>query len=107
MAKFLMEKKISAKAIAHVVKHTPDKSELLQRLCNTLGITLLEYYISVTDNKAMLFFESPDIDRVATLGMYFLSVGGAEDYEEVRYIPLVTVPEANELFKKAGKLPKE
>ena len=60
-----------------------------------------QFYVSGIENKAYLIVESPDLNSVYTVGATFMAGGTALS---IKYMPLLTIPEAVDLCKKAASL---
>jgi uncharacterized protein with GYD domain len=101
MAKFLIEETFSSQAAAGVMQKPEDRFEVLKPICEAAGCKLEQFYVSGIENKSYLIIESPDLSNVCTIGTNFLASGAASS---IKYIPLLTVPEAVDLFKKAASL---
>ena len=101
MAKYMIEETFSSQAAAGVMQKPEDRFEVLKPLCEAAGCKLEQFYVSGIENKSYLIIESPDLNTICTVGTTFLAGGTALS---IKYIPLLTVPEALELFEKAGKL---
>lgn len=101
MAKYLIEETYSSQAAAGVMQKPEDRFEVLKPLCEKAGCKLEQFYVSGIENKSYLIIESPDLNTVCTVGTTFLASGAAS---AIKYIPLLTVPEAVDLFKKAATL---
>ena len=101
MAKYLIEETFSSQAAAGVMQKPEDRFEVLKPLCKSAGCTLEQFYVSGIENKSYLIIESPDLKSVYTVGTTFLASGAAS---AIKYVPLLAVPEAVDLFKKAASL---
>ena len=101
MAKYLIEETISTQTAAGIMQKPEDRNEALRPVFEALGCKLDQFYVSGIENKAYLIVESPDLDSIYTVGATFLASGAASS---IKYIPLLTVPEAVDLFKKAASL---
>ena len=101
MAKYLIEETFSSQAAAGIMQKPEDRFEVLKPLCEAAGCKLEQFYVSGIENKSYLIIESPDLSKIYTIGATFLAGGTALS---IKYIPLLTVPEAVDLFKKAGSL---
>ena len=101
MTKYLVEETFSSQAAAGIMQNPEDRFEVLKPLCEAAGCKLEQFYISGIENKSYLIIESPDLSKIYTIGATFLAGGTASS---IKYIPLLTVPEALSLFKKAGSL---
>jgi uncharacterized protein with GYD domain len=101
VAKYLIEETFSSQAAAGVMQKPEDRFEVLKPICEAAGCKLEQFYVSGIENKSYLVIESPDLSNVYTIGTTFLASGAASS---IKYIPLLTVPEAVGLFKKAGSL---
>ena len=101
MAKYLIEETISPQGYAGIIKNPEDRSEVLKPLFEAAGCKLEQFYISGIENKAYLIVESPDLDCVSIIGTNFMAGGAAAS---IKYIPLITWPEAVDFVKKAASL---
>ena len=101
MAKYMIEETLSPQAAAGVMQKPEDRFEVLKPFCEAAGCKLEQFYISAIENKSYLIIESPDMNTVYTVGANFLASGAAS---AIKCIPLITVPEAIDLFKKAAGL---
>jgi uncharacterized protein with GYD domain len=101
MAKYLIEETFSSQAAAGVMQKPEDRFKVLEPVCEAAGCKLEQFYVSGIENKSYLIIESPDLNTVCTLGTTFLASGAAQ---AIKYVPLLTVPEAVDLFKKAASL---
>jgi len=101
VAKYLIEETFSSQAAAGIMQKPENRFEVLKPLCEATGCKLEQFYVSGIENKSYLIIESPDLSNVCTIGTTFLASGAASS---IKYTPLLTVPEAVDLFKKAGNL---
>ena len=101
MAKYMIEETFSSQAASGVMQNPEDRFEVLRPIFKAAGCELEQFYVSGIENKSYLIIESPDLNTVCTVGTTFLASGAAQ---AIKYVPLLTVPEAVELFKKAGTL---
>ena len=101
MGKYLIEETFSSQAAAGVMQKPEDRFEVLKPICEAAGCKLEQFYVSGIENKSYLIIKSPDLDTVCTLGTTFFASGAAS---AIKYIPLLTVPEVVDLFKKAATL---
>jgi hypothetical protein len=101
VAKYLIEETISSQAAAGAMQKPEDRFEVLKPICEAAGCKLEQFYVSGIENKSYLIIESPDLKSVCTIGTNFLASGAAS---AVKYIPLLTVPEAVDLFRRAASL---
>jgi uncharacterized protein with GYD domain len=101
MAKFLIEETLTNQAAAGFMQKPEDRSEVLKPIFEAAGCRLEQYYVSAIENKAYLIVESPDLNSVYTVGATFMA-GGTALF--LKYTPLLTMPEAANLYKKAGSL---
>ena len=101
MAKYLMEETLSSQAFAGMLQNPEDRNEVLRPIFTAAGCKLEQFYVSGIETKAYLIVESPDLNSVYTVGATFMAGGTALS---LKYTPLLTVPEAVDLFKKAASL---
>jgi uncharacterized protein with GYD domain len=101
MAKYLIEETISPQSYAGILQHPENRSEVLKPLFETAGCKLEEFYVSGIENKAYLIVESPDLNCVSMIGTHFMAGGAAAS---IKYVPLITWPEAVDVIKKAASL---
>lgn len=101
MTKYLIEETIAPQGFQGISQKPEDRSEVLRPLFEAVGCKLEQFYISGIENKAYLIVESPDLNSVYTLGATFMAGGAASS---IKYIPLITWPEAVDLAKKAASL---
>ena len=101
MAKYLIEETISNQAVAGIMQNPEDRNEVIRSLFEAAGCKLEQFYVSGIENKAYVIVEAPNLNSIYTLGATFMA-GGASS--SIKYIPLITVPEAAGLFKKAASL---
>jgi uncharacterized protein with GYD domain len=101
MAKYLIEETLTAQAAAGLMQKPEDRSKVLRPIFEAAGCKLEQFYVSAIENKAYLIVESPDLNSVYTVGATFMA-GGTALF--LKYTPLLTVPEAVDLFKKAASL---
>ena len=101
MAKYLIEETISPQAFAGILHNPEDRSEVLKPLFEAAGCKMEQFYISLTENKAYLIVESPDLNSVYTVAVNFQAGGAAS---AIKCIPLLTIPEMVDLAKKAASL---
>jgi len=101
MAKYLIEETFSSQAAAGIMQKPEDRNAVLRPIFEAAGCKLEHFYISGIENKAYLIVESPDLNSIYTVGATFLASGAVSS---IKYIPLLTVPEAVDLFKKAASL---
>jgi len=101
MAKYLIEETLSSQAFAGMLQNPEDRNEVLRPIFKAAGCKLEQFYVSGIENKAYLVVESPDLNSVYTVGATFMAGGTALS---LKYTPLLTVPEAVDLCKKAASL---
>ena len=101
MAKYLIEETVGTPGFQGMLQKPEDRSEALKPIFEAAGCKLEQFYVSLIENKTYLMVESPDLDSVYTVGATFLASGAAAS---IKYIPLKTISEAVDLFKKAGSL---
>jgi len=101
MAKYLIEETVGPQGYQGLMEKPEDRFEVLRPLFEAAGCRLEQFYVSGIENKAYLIVESPDLNTVFTLGATFMA-GGAPS--AIKYIPLITWPEAVDLAKKAVSL---
>ena len=101
MAKYLIEETISNQAVAGIMQNPEDRNEVLRLLFEAAGCKLEQFYVSGIENKAYVIVEAPDLNSVYTVGATFLAGGTASS---LKCAPLLTLPEAVDLYKKAASL---
>ena len=101
MAKYLIEETVGSPGVQGILQKPEDRSEALRPIFEAAGCKLEQFYVSLIENKTYLMIESPDLDSVYTVGATFLASGAASS---IKYIPLKTISEVVDLFKKAGSL---
>ena len=101
MTKYLIEETISPQAMAGILQNPEDRNEVLNPLFEAAGCKLEQFYISLTENKAYLIVESPDLNSVNIVTANFLAGGTASS---IKCTPLITFPEVVDLVKKAASL---
>jgi uncharacterized protein with GYD domain len=101
MAKYLIEETLSSQTYADLMQNPEDRVEVLKPLFESVGCKLEQGYGSAIENKSYLIVESPDLKTVFTVGANFIT---SESASSIKYIPLVTLPEAVDIFKKAASL---
>ena len=101
MPKFLIEETLAPASYAGMLERPEDRGEVLKPIFEAAGCTLEQYYVSGIENKTYLIVESPKLENVYTVGATFMAGGAASS---LKYIPLMTLPEAVELCKRAAGL---
>lgn len=101
MAKYLIEETFSTQAAAGIMQKPEDRNEVLKPLFEAAGCKLEQFYISGIENKGYLIVESPDLNSVYTVVATFMAGGTSLS---IKCTPLLTVPEAVDLFKKSASL---
>ena len=101
MAKYLIEETLASQTFAGMLQKPEDRFEVLKPLFEVVGCKLEQAYASGIENKAYMIVESPDLDSVYTIGANFMASGAASS---IKYIPLMTIPEAVDVCKKAAIL---
>ena len=101
MAKYLIEYTIANQNYTDMLKNPENRLEVLRPVFKAAGCNLEEEYLSGIENKAYLIVESPDLNSVCTVGANFMASGSASS---VKYIPLITMPDAVDICKKAASL---
>ena len=101
MPKFMIEETLASPAYSGMLKKPEDRGEVLKPIFEAAGCTLELYYVSGIENKTYLIVEAPDLKNVFTVGATFMAEGAASS---IKYIPLLTVPEAAEICRKAASL---
>ena len=101
MPKFMIEETLASPAYSGMLKKPEDRGEVLKPIFKAAGCTLEQYYVSGIENKTYLIVEAPDLTNMSTVGTTFMAEGAASS---IKYIPLLTLPEAVETCKKAAGL---
>ncbi|UCH51365.1 MAG: GYD domain-containing protein [Chloroflexota bacterium] len=101
MGKYLIEETLSPQAFAGMLQNPEDRNKVLKPVFEVAGCRLEQFYVSGIENKAYLVVESPDLNSVYTVGAAVMA-GGA--VLSLKYTPLLTVPKAADLCKKAAGL---
>ena len=101
MAKYLIEETVASQSFADMLKSPEDRLEFLRPVFKAAGCNLEQYYASGIENKVYMIVESPDLNSVWTVGANFMASGSASS---VKYIPLITMPDAVDICKKAASL---
>lgn len=101
MAKFMIEETLSSQTFADLMQNPEDRVEVLKPLFESVGCKLEQGYGSAIENKSYLIVESPDLKTVYTVGANFIASGSASS---IKFIPLITLPEAVNICKKAASL---
>ena len=101
MAKYLIEETVGPQGYQGIMEKPENRLEILRPLFESVGCRLEQFYVSGIENKAYLMVESPDLNTVFTLGSTFMAGGAAS---AIKYVPLITWPEAVDLAKKATSL---
>ncbi len=101
MAKYLIEETLASPAFSGMLQNPEDRGEVLKPIFEAAGCKLEQYYVSGIENKTYLIVESPDLKNVYTVGVTFMAEGAASS---IKYIPLLTLPEAVDICKKAASL---
>ena len=101
MAKYLIEETVGSQGYQGMLRKPEDRTEVLKPIFEAAGCKLEQFYVSGIENKTYLIVEAPNLNSIYTLGATFMA-GGASS--SIKYIPLITVPEAAGLFKKAASL---
>ena len=101
MSKYLIEETLSSQAFAGILENPEDRNEVLRPIFEAAGCKLGHFYVSGIENRSYLIVESPDLNSVFTVGATFMAGGTALS---LKYTPLLTVPEAVDLCKKAASL---
>jgi hypothetical protein len=91
MPKFMIEETLANQAFSGMLERPEDRGEVLKPVFEAAGCKLEQYYVSATENKTYLIVESPSLDNV-----YAAS--------STKYVPLLTLPEAVDICKKAASL---
>jgi hypothetical protein len=101
MAKFMIEETLASPAFSGMLQKPEDRGEVLKPIFEAAGCRLEQYYVSGIENKTYLVVEAPDLKNVFTVGATFMAEGAASS---IKYIPLMTLPEAVDICKKAASL---
>jgi len=101
MAKFMIEETLSSQTYADLMHNSEDRVMVLKPLFESVGCKLEQGYGSAIENKSYLIVESPDLETVFMVGVNFIASGSAS---YIKYIPLITLPEAVNICKKAASL---
>jgi hypothetical protein len=101
MPKFMIEETLASPAYAGMLKNPEDRGEVLKPVFEAAGCKLEQYYVSGSETKTYLIVESPDLEKVYTVGALFMAAGPAAS---LKFIPLMTLPQTVELCRKAATL---
>jgi hypothetical protein len=101
LPKYLIEETLAPPAYAGMLQNPEDRGEVLKPIFKAAGCKLEQYYCSGAETKTYLIVDSPDLDKVLTVGALFMAAGAASS---LKYVPLITLPEMVEICKKSSTL---
>jgi len=87
--------------MAGMFENPEDRMEPVRHIFESAGCKLEQFYASLTENKAYLIVDAPDLKNVYTVTVNFLAAGAAS---AIKCSPLMTTSEAVGIFKKAASL---
>jgi uncharacterized protein with GYD domain len=101
MAKYLIEETFAPQGVAGMFRNPENRVKPVSRIFEAAGCKLEQFYGSLTENKAYLIVDSPDLESVYAVTANFLAAGVASS---IKCSPLMTTSEAADTFKRAAKL---
>ena len=101
MAMYLGRFSYTAEAVRKLIENPEDRTEVARAAVESLGGTLHGFWYAFGEYDGYWLFEVPDNTSAAALAMTVAS-GGA--LSKVETIPLVSVEEGIEAFRKAGSV---
>jgi uncharacterized protein with GYD domain len=86
--------------IRALVKNPEDRAKAAGEAAESLGVTLLGFWYALGEFDGVLLAEAPDNAAVAGLAML---VGGSGALSKFETTPLLTMDEAQEAMRRAGR----
>jgi uncharacterized protein with GYD domain len=101
MAKYLIEETFAPQGMAGMFKNPEDRMQPVSHIFEAAGCKLEQFYGSLTENKAYLIVDSPDLTSIYMVTANFLAAGAASS---IKCSPLMTTSEAGDILRKAASL---
>jgi len=101
MPSYLIQLSYNAETLAGFIKHPVDRTEVISKLAQKLGGTLVGSWFSFGDYDAVLIIDGPDAVSAAACSMA-VSASGA--FKAFKTTPLLGIQEGMAAMKKAGSL---
>jgi uncharacterized protein with GYD domain len=97
---YMLQLSYSAEAWAAMIKHPQDRVKAVNKVVEKLGGKVEAFWASFGDHDLVGVLEMPDNVSAAA---FAVAIAGGGACKSVKTTPLLTIPEAVEAMKKAGK----
>jgi uncharacterized protein with GYD domain len=99
--KYLIQATTTPQAAAAVLQNPEDRTEAIRPIFESVGGSLEQYYMSLSENTIFLIANVPDQVTLRALTAAFFAGGPWVSYQTT---PIIAASEAADLFKKAASV---
>ena len=101
MPSYLIQLSYSAETMAAMIKRPTDRREVIRKLAEKLGGTLVGSWFSFGEYDVVIIMDGPDSVSAAACSMAVSSSGA---FKAFKTTPMLSIEEGMVAMKKAGKL---
>ena len=101
MPRYMIQATTTPQLEAPLLQNPEDRTEAIRTIFESVGGSLEQYYLSLTENILFLIADVPDQATLSALTLAFFAGG---PWVSFRTTPIITASEAVDLFKKAASV---